>query len=403
MSLLRIRGSLSVAPARCRWALGESGRAPVQGEGLLADVPRGAARVQLVIGAADVLLARVKLPHGAKRRAGPVLAFAVEDQTLGEPESNQANWLGTAGDSDVVAVMDKKGLERWQNALEAAGIREYEVHCETLLMPRAAAEWSLAWNGREGFVRTAEFEGAATDCGDQRSPPLSLRLMAETAAAGGALPAAIAIYMTAPAAAPDIDAWRRELGIPLRLAGAWDWPATRHDAGVNLVQTRRSWRLPREVAARLRPAAWLAAAALALHALALVTDWTLLRGEQRALRQQMEARFRAAVPGAVAVVDPVLQMQRKLAEARHVAGVRDNGDFLPMIENVATALKEIPAGSLRAAAYGNGRLSLELSGIDAAAARRFVERLLQSGVNVAAAATPARDGSGAFVVSVRAS
>jgi len=95
-------------------------------------------------------------------------------------------------------------------------------------------------------------------------------------------------------------------------------------------------------------------------------------------------------------------MRRKLAAARQVAGVADAGDFLPMIEIAAVALKELPAGSLRVAAYEQGRLALELSGIDEAATRRFVARLLQSGANIDAAFAPARSGSGAFVVTVRA-
>ena len=74
-----------------------------------------------------------------------------------------------------------------------------------------------------------------------------------------------------------------------------------------------------------------------------------------------------------------------------------------MIENVAVALKELPAGSLRVAAYEHGRLSLEFSGIDEAATRRFVARLLQGGANIEAAVTPSRSGSNAFVVTVRAS
>lgn len=399
MSLLRIHCSLHATPPRCQWAFCQTGRTPVQGEGALAAAPRRAARVQIVLPASEVLLTRVKLPQGAKRRAGSVLAFAVEDETIGEPEANLASWLSTAGDTDVLAVMDKSSLQRWLDALDAAGISGYQVQCETLLLPRAAGEWSLAWNGREGFVRTGDFEGAATDCGDAAAPPLSLRLMVE---AGGA-PATLAVYTTAAGAAPDLEAWQRALGIPLRLAGAWDWRTARVDAGVNLLAQRRAWRFSRDVAARLRPAAWMAAAALALHACAVVTDWTLLRGEQSDLRRQMEARFRAAVPDAVAVVDPALQMRRRLAAARHVAGVRDNGDFLPMLETVAAAIKELPAGSLRGAAYEHGRLSLELSGLDEPALRRFVARLSQNGVNADAAAAPARGGSGAFVVTVRAS
>ena len=74
-----------------------------------------------------------------------------------------------------------------------------------------------------------------------------------------------------------------------------------------------------------------------------------------------------------------------------------------MIEKAAAALKELPAGSLRVAAYEQGRLSLELSGVDETTARRFVTRLLQGGANVDASIAPVRSGSSAFIVTVRSS
>lgn len=401
MSLLRIHCSLQAVPARCQWALVEPGRAPVAGEGPPAALPRRAARVQLVLDASAVLLTQVRLPRGAKRRAGSVLAFAVEEQTLGEPDANQASWLGSSGDADALAVVDKKGLARWLDALAAVGIRDCEVQCETLLLPRAAGEWSLAWNGRDGCVRTGDFDGTATDNGDAHTPPLSLRMLAAGALAARRAPAAIAVYTTPSAAAPDLEAWQRELGVPLRLAGAWDWRAAPPAAGVNLLAPRPAWRALGDLLPRLRAAAALVAVALILHALAVVVDWSLLRGEQQALRQQMEARFRAIAPEALAVVDPALQMRRKLAEARHRAGAPDSGDFLPMMEQVAAPLNELPAGSLRAVAFESGRLSLSLTGIDEAAGRRLVARLRQGSGNLEAALA-ARDGSGALVVTVRA-
>jgi general secretion pathway protein L len=279
----------------------------------------------------------------------------------------------------------------------------FEVHSEILLLPRAAAEWSLAWDGREGFVRTGTYEGAATDCGSRELPPLSLRLMVETAQKDGVLPAAVAVYALEKDSEPDLEAWRRELHVPLRFAGQWSWSAAAPGDGVNLSSQRDGWRLSGDMAARLRPAAWIAAGALSLHALAVTADWTFLRSEQLTLRQQMEARFRAAVPDAVAVVDPALQMRRKLADARHAAGVTDAGDFLPMMERTAAALKELPVGSLRVAAYEQGRLSLELTGIDEPAARRFMLRLVQSGANLDATIAPGRSGSGAFIVTVNPS
>ena len=55
MSLLRIYAPLGEAPARCEWVLID-GRQFTRGEGTLAQLPRGAHRVQLVIPAAQVLI-----------------------------------------------------------------------------------------------------------------------------------------------------------------------------------------------------------------------------------------------------------------------------------------------------------------------------------------------------------
>ena len=405
MSLLRIYCSSRDTPRQCQWALVGEGREPVLGEGPPAQLPQRAERVQLVLPATEVLITRARLPRAARRRAGSVLAFAVEEETLGDPDANQVSWLGSAADADVLAVADRQGLKAWHDALEAAGIGAYEVHCETLMLPWKAGEWSLAWDGREGFVRSGEFEGAATDCGDRESPPLSLRLMLDEAKARIEAPNTIALHMTAPVsdAAPDLDAWQRTLGVALRLAGPWDWRRAPPDAGISLAQERQRWRLLPGALPRLRPAAWLVGIALAVHALALVVDWTRLAGEQRSLRQRMELRFRAAFPDAVAVADPALQMRRKLAEARHAAGLPDGGDFLPMIDKVAAALKELPAGGLRIASYESGRMTLELAAVEEASVRRIVARLLQAGMHVDASPAGTRAGSAAVVLTVRSS
>ncbi len=407
MSLLRIYCYLSDTPQRCQWALaGGDGREPVLGEGPLAQLPQRAERVQLVLPAAAVLITRAHLPQSARRHAGSVLAYAVEDETVGDPDASQVSWLGSAADADVLAVAERKGLKAWGDALEAVGIRGYELHCETLMLPWMKGEWSLAWNGQEGFVRTSELEGGATDCGDPASPPVSLRLMLDEAKARGEAPAAIAVYATAPDAPLELEAWQRALGVALRIGEPWDWRTAAPDAGISLAQARTRWRLPPGTLGKLKPAAWILGAALAVHALALVVDWTRLASEQRSLRARMETRFRAAFPEAVAVADPALQMRRKLAEARHAAGQTDSGDFLPMITNVAAALKLAPPGGLRVASYESGRMTLELAGVGDAGIRRIVARLLQSGLQVdpgAAAAPPPARGGGVVVITVRPS
>lgn len=403
MSLLRIYCPLRTPPSRCQWTLLGGGE-PISAEGPLEQLPRHAERVQLVIPAAEVLFTRARLPGGGRRLSGTMLAFAVEEDIAGEPDSTQASWLGPAGDADAVAVVDRDGLQRWLDALDGIGIGAREVHCETLLLPWTAGEWSLAWDGREGYVRTGEREGAATDCGDRTAPPMSLRLMLEEAQARGTRPPAIAVYTTAADAAPDVDSWQRELHVIVRPAGPWDWRAASPRAGLSLLQHRQRWPGFSGLLQRLRPAAWIAGVALAIHAAALVTDWALLAGERRTLLQRMEGKFRSTFPDAVAVVDPALQMRRKLADARHVAGLPDGGDFLPMIEKAANGLRELPAGSLRTVSYENGRLTLELAALGEPAVQRIVARLQQAGLGVdrgTEAAAAARPGSRTVIITAR--
>lgn len=403
MSLLRIRASLLQAPERCEWALVDEAREPILGEGPLSELPRRVERVQLVVPAAEVLLTRVQLPRTVRRRrAGSMLAYAVEERIAAEPEANQVSWLGTAGEEDVLAVVDRPGLERWRDALAANGILAYEVHCETLFLPREAEEWSLAWDGSEGFLRTGEFEGAATDCGDRGSPPMSVRLMLEDAQARGAAPTSIALYTTTGGALPDLEAWQSELGTPIRSAGPWDWRTASTLAGVSLFQERKGWGNVPVILKRLRPAAWIVGGALAIHAAALMVSWTVLAGEEQSLRRQMVAQFRATFPDAVAVVEPELQMRRKLADARHVAGRSDPGDFLPMTAQIAAALKDLGTSGLRKISYESGRMTLELDAPGPAVVRRLVERLREAGFTVIAAPASPRSGHGKITLTVRA-
>jgi general secretion pathway protein L len=117
----------------------------------------------------------------------------------------------------------------------------------------------------------------------------------------------------------------------------------------------------------------------------------------------MVSRFRAAFPEAVAVADPVLQMRRKLADARHAVSQPDDGDFLPMIVKVGGALKGVPAGKLRILSYESGRVTLEFVGINEASVRSVTARLLQAGMRVDTSRGSMRAGSATVVLIVRSS
>jgi len=406
MRVLRIYCRLTEPPLQCQWIAGDDVHM-VEGEGRLEELPRNADRIQLVIAAADVVLLKVRLPKMAHRQPGTVLAFAVEEQIIGDPDANEVIWLGSTGEEDAIAVINRQHLTRWRDALAAAGVNAYDIVTETLLLPRRQGEWSLSWNGRDGFLRCGEFEGAATDWVDHNLPPLSLCLMIEQARMTDSAPKIISVYWNSPEmlnasveTAIDWESWERNLGVNIRVAGPWNWRTLPLKAGMILMKQHRRWQISPVFFKHLRPAAWMAAAALAIHAIASLTDWTRHVGEERALRAQMEARFRTAVPDAVAVVDPALQMRRKLAEARHTAGLPDSDDFLPMIEMVGAALRALPPGSVRLLSYENGRMTLRLLAAEAAV-RSSAALLGEAGLVIDVSSDAAKGGEDMMVLTVR--
>ena len=120
------------------------------------------------------------------------------------------------------------------------------------------------------------------------------------------MPTSIVLHPATPAAQPDLDAWERSLGVNLRLAPAHDWRIAPAMTGPRVGQGgQHHWRPSPAALARWRSVGWILLAALALHSIALLADRVRLGGEQRQLHAQMEARFRALFPVAVAVADPV--------------------------------------------------------------------------------------------------
>ncbi len=382
--VLRIRIQLSAAPLHCEWTLVTADSEDLPGTGLLTALPQDCARVEVVLPAADVLIIRRQLPSvAARRHSAALLAYAAEEVTAGDPEDNEVSWLGIAANGmDVLAVVDKAALGRWRTALAAAGIRDFQLHCETLLLPLTAGAWSLAWDGAEGCVRTGTTEGSATDSGNHVRPPLSLQLLVTAAKAAAVAPATINLYLSSVTAEPDLAAWSQVLGVEVHPVGFWHWGMVVADPGPVLAQQTRRWQWLAGLTLRLRPALWMLFGAVVVHGVGTISDWTRLATQQHELRAQMESRFREVFPEAVAVADPVLQMRRQLATARRATGVVDSGDFLPLVELVAVAVSGLPAGKAQILAYESGRLTLELAGVGAMEAQALLERLRQSGLGV---------------------
>lgn len=401
MSLLRIFCSLSAVPTPCQWVLFDDHTGVHPGEGALAELPQGAAQVELVLAASQVLITRVRLPPISRRRSAALLAYAAEEKLASDPDANQVSRLGQVDGDDVLAVVNRPRLRGWRDALVTVGIHVDAVYCETLMLPVQGGEWSLVWNGQEGYVRVGEFEGGATDCGDRQTPPLALHLLLEDARTRDALPTSIALHVATPAAQPDLAAWQQSLGVSIRLAPQQNWRMAPATAGIRIEQEREHWRPSAATLMRWRHIGWILLAALILHSAALLADRMRLAGEQHQLRQQMEVRFRSLFPDAVAVADPVLQTRRQLAQMRHAANQPDTGDFPVMLGKVVAALADVPAVELHALSYEDGRMTLEFTAPGDALARQIEAHLTQAGFDVEVPQAAPRAGHGSVTLTLR--
>ncbi len=321
-----------------------------------AAIPR-APDVELVLPAARVLFARLRLPKVGAGTIRELLPYAVEDRLLADP----AHIHAVAGRTDargetLVAVIDREWLRAMVEALRATGLRPARAWCESALLAGGDGDWNVVMGAAQGMLVDDAGAGVAFER-TSTALPLAIRIALDEASARGERPASVRVHTQGDAPLPDLARWATEAGMPFRPGTRWETlmrqPArdaidllTRDVAGEALA--RGAPRVPRAVV--------LLAAAIAIvqFAFAGAEAWKLAR-EKDALEARREAIFRAAFPEARVVVDPDLQMQRNLAELRRARGLMSGDDFLAQLTRAALEAPQ-PA---RAVEYANGKLTVQ--------------------------------------------
>lgn len=344
---------LAAADAPIAWLDPDNG---ARGAGPLATLP-AARELWLALPSARVLLTEVALSRRALRRLGGALANALEDQLMADPAQVHAVIADGTGASDghtPVAAVDRAWLRALLERYAGLGLHPAGALPACLLTRRPDDAWAVTWTTAGGDARTGANAGFGLDAdGDATTPPAALRLALADARRRGNPPARVVV--DAGAEAFDAEAWTAALDLPVTAE------TLAIDPAVPTLNLLRGDFAPRGAGAtRLRGlahyrlAAGLAAVALAAHVGASVLDWARLSAERKQLRADMTQTFRQVFPQA-AVVDPVLQMRRQLADLRRTRGLPDAGDFLPML--AAAGLVDGIASQLD---YENGRLSWRL-------------------------------------------
>jgi general secretion pathway protein L len=342
------------AATRFGWMLFDNRRAMLrEGTSTLEDVPR-AEDVEAVLPAARVLFARLKLPKVNAATIRELLPFAVEDRLLADPGNIHAvaGHPGAPGET-VVAVIDREWLRAMLDALTRFGINPQRAWPESCLLAGGHGDWNLVWGERRGMLVDDDGVSATFDHDASGAYPLALRLALDEAATRGDRPSVVRVHNEGGIALPDLARWTTDSGMAFTPGTQWEMLARAEPSEKCIDLLQGEFAPGRARGGRLPRVAVLLAVAIAALQVAFVTiDAIRLRHEKKTLEAQAEMLFRTAFPEARVVVDPVLQMQRNLADLKRTRGMTGGDGFLGLLSEAAQQSPQ-PAKSIE---FANGKL-----------------------------------------------
>ncbi len=347
-------------------------------ESTITALPKGMS-CELVLHGRDGVLLDVRTPRLSKSKLAAALPGLVEERLVSDADG--VHVVASESDPDgvaVAAVVDRALLTRTLEIFTRAGRPVIAATLNPLALPWQPGSWRVRIRDGFGGVRTGASTGVAF--ASEGDTPVELRLLIAQAIVP---PAAVEVDGDC-----DAQVWSESLGVEVKqVPPDMQAPAVTLD----LLQYRFSpgiadWKRLRSPVALGALLLVVALSGLNLHALKL-------RGEENALRARMSAIVVDAIPGVPAILDPLLQMQQRVAALRAGAGIDDAGfmsssrllseiveadsvDFLefrdgvlnvrfsPRIANTNTKRNELIASAARAG------LALRFSGSSASLTRK---------------------------------
>ena len=260
-----------------------------RGRAVLAEIPRHG-RVELVVAAPDVLLVEAALPALSGSRLRAALPAIAEPHVISDIESAFVVAART-GTRATLAVLDRALFMRALELLRRAKLEAAAATPEQLALPLESGRWRLRLGTVYSVLRMGALRGISCSPSKDAAPPVEAKLALEQAGESER-PQAIVVDGEFPARE-----WTDALGVPVVAPEAAEGRA--EPIALELLQYElaprlaswRAWRVPAAIAALLA-LTWL---------VGLNVDAWLMRREERALRDRMEATLRGAFPSTTVV------------------------------------------------------------------------------------------------------
>ncbi len=343
------------AASNCGWALlDDDGNVNDSGTGTLASMPQADEAVTII--AADrVLSTTAALPKLKRNKLETALPFVLEESVLDDISEMHVTPGNKLPDGrTVLYVVNKSWLARFLAASTTAKLHVRRIVPEYCMLPVRDGEWSVAWDGTQGFMAMAGYLGGALDGGSDTCIPVALHLRLEQTA-----PAALRLFTLT----SDVETPSWGIKVPVLFERQhFDWRKADVPADAPNLMWGKFAPPPRinELWPKLRPALLVALLLLGVEIALTNLEWAVLANEKHQLTVAMTDTFRETFGADAIVVDAPLQMRRNVASLRHAAGVADDADFLPLLEKFSAATDDISERTVNTIRYEAGKLDVEL-------------------------------------------
>jgi general secretion pathway protein L len=372
----------------CPFALAAHGGA-IEREGTtaiadMADAVASSQRVVLLLAASDVTLLRLQVPPLSPARLKTALPNLVEDRLISDASDCVVVAGGTHDGMRTIAVVQRAWLDMLANSLISLGARHISA---------VPAQLCLPYPGEQPGSVTAAIADR-NDAGGNTVIDMTLRLSEQEgiglaitpetnrdgeaeknrSAVQEAIRALCAVVPEAPVTLYVPQPWVRayqeivneSAGLGTRISVSADnwsrWIAGAIATSLDLMQG-----LGKGAARNIdwRPWRWplaLAAMVLLVNAAALNISWWKMKSESRTLRAAMVQIYKSAYPKESVIIDPIAQMQQKIAIAKHNSGQAAPDDFTAITAafGQAWAAAAGKSGAIAAIEYHDRSLSVRL-------------------------------------------
>jgi general secretion pathway protein L len=317
-------------------AIERQGTAPLSD---LADTVAKAQRVLLLLAASDVNVLRLKVPPLSAARLKAALPNLIEDHLIADPSDCVVVAGGVSDGLCTVAVVQRSWLDTLAKALIAVGARHI-VALPAQLCLRYQAD-------QPGNVTAAidDMGDASQNAGidmtlrlsEQDGIGLAIALEQDESAAQAAIRALCMVVPEAPVMlyVPQsfVRAYQETVNDNVSLGkritvSADNW--TRWITGGTMLDLMTGLGIGTGPKLDWRPWRWsmaLTAVVLFINATALNIDWWRMKNESNSMRTTMIQIYKSAYPEESVIIDPIAQMQQKIAAARHDSGIASPDDF----------------------------------------------------------------------------